>query len=220
MSRRISPEEEPPPSLRQTNAFISRRQELSMSLVLSAPPSPSRRRKEREMEPKRLLHSPARKRNGRKRGGGVSIEQKKKRAPSLSSLSMERFELVRLHRSLIRREMGERILTTEVVRVVVRIDHLSLQSRYGVELLDGGGTQPCEGSEHGPLDLCNLSVLDGVDQSILCGVSMPLQFLCSVFFSERFNFVELYIESLGHLLGDWSVGRGGRALRSGGGGGR
>merc|ERR1719387_1791156 len=97
-----------------------------------------------------------------------------------ASASVERLELVGLDRCLILMEVCQRILCTIVVRVIVGIDGLRLETRNGIELLDRGSTEPRQRPENSTLDLCHLCVLHGVDEGVLRLGRMVLQLLGSV----------------------------------------
>ena len=55
---------------------------------------------------------------------------------------VEGLQLVRLHRGLVLVQVRERVLRPVVVRIVVGVDRLGLQTRDGVELLDRRSTEP------------------------------------------------------------------------------
>merc|ERR1719478_1384851 len=82
------------------------------------------------------------------------------------SNSVERLQLVSLHRSFILVQVCEWVLGTVVMCIIVCIDRLSFEPGNSVELLDGGSTQTSECPEHGTLDLGDLSILDGIDKSV------------------------------------------------------
>merc|ERR1740130_1081355 len=115
-------------------------------------------------------------------------------------LSMEGLELVCLDRGLILVQVGKRILSTIVVRVVVSIDGLSFETSDRIKFFDGGSAQPSECPEHGPLNFCNLGVLHGVDECVLCLCGVVLQLLGGVLFAERRDFVEVHFQIVRHLL--------------------
>jgi len=117
-----------------------------------------------------------------------------------SSSLVEALELVRLDRGLVGVERLERVLATVVVSVIVSIDGLGLEAGDGVELLDGGGTEPGQSTEHGTLDLSDLSVLDGIDEDILGVLGVVLELLGGVLLSERSDLVEVHLQVVGHLL--------------------
>ena len=56
--------------------------------------------------------------------------------------------------------------------IIVGIDGLGLEAGDGIELLDGGGTELGQLTEDDTLDFRDLSVLDGVDQGVLCGLGV------------------------------------------------
>merc|ERR1719263_1985639 len=87
------------------------------------------------------------------------------------------------------------------MRIIVSIDRLSLQTGNRVKLLDGGSTQTSECPEHGSLNLSDLSILNGIDKSVLGLGCMILQLLGSVLLAERSNLVEVHLEVMCHLLG-------------------
>jgi len=55
---------------------------------------------------------------------------------------VEGLQLVGLHRGLVLVQVRERVLRTVVVRIVIGVDRLGLQTRNGVELLDRRSTEP------------------------------------------------------------------------------
>merc|ERR1719473_1441978 len=116
--------------------------------------------------------------------------------------SVERLELVRFDRCLVLMEVCQRIFCTIVVSIVVGINGLCFQTCDGIKLLDGGGTQACQGTEHCAFDLSHLSVFHCVHQGVLRLGSMVLQFLGCVFLTERRNLVEIHLKIVGHLLGE------------------
>merc|ERR550537_1488115 len=79
------------------------------------------------------------------------------------TLSMERFQLVGLHRRFIFVQMCEWVLCAVVMCIVVCVDGLRFKTGYCVELLDGGSAQASERPEHSTLDFCNLGVLHCID---------------------------------------------------------
>ena len=97
---------------------------------------------------------------------------------------MEGLQLVRLHRGFVLVQVRERILRPVVVRIVVGVDRLGLQTRDGVELLDRRGAEPGQGPEHRPLDLRHLRVLHGVHKRVLRLRRVVLQLLGGVLFTE------------------------------------
>merc|ERR1712176_648736 len=101
---------------------------------------------------------------------------------------MERLQLVGFNGCLVFVQVGERVLRTVVVSIVVCIDGLSLQPGDSVELLDGGSSQSGQSSEYCTFDLGDLSILDSIDQCVLCLGGMVLQLFGSVFLSERSDF--------------------------------
>merc|ERR1719247_2591558 len=117
------------------------------------------------------------------------------------STSMERLQLVSLHRCFILVQVCEWVLGTIVMRIIVGIDRLSLQTGNRVKLLDGGSTQTSECPEHGTLDLSDLSILNGIDKSVLGLRCMVLQLLGSVLLAERSNLIEVHLKIMRHLFG-------------------
>merc|ERR1719482_1412643 len=115
--------------------------------------------------------------------------------------SVERLQLVSLHRCFIFVQVCEWVLSTIVMRIIVSIDRLSFEPGNRVKLLDGGGTQTSECPEHGSLDLSDLSILDGIDKSVLGFRCMILQLLGSVLLAERSNLIEVHLKIMRHLLG-------------------
>merc|ERR1719270_2804411 len=97
------------------------------------------------------------------------------------SILMERLQLVRLYRGLILMQMGEWVLGTIMMCVVVCIDRLRLQTSYGIELFDSCCSQASQGAEHRPLDLCDFGILHSVDQCVLRRRSVVLQLLRGIF---------------------------------------
>merc|ERR1719506_2714671 len=77
------------------------------------------------------------------------------------------------------------VLSSIVVVVVVLIDGLSLQTCYGVKLLDLCRPQPCQRAEDASLDLRHLSILDGVDEGVLRPSSVVLELPGCVFLAKR-----------------------------------
>jgi len=127
---------------------------------------------------------------------------------------MKALELVGLDWGLVGVQRLERVLGPVVVSVIVSIDGLGLEPGDGIELFDGGSSEPGEGTEHGTLDLSNLSVLDGVDEDVLGVLGVVLEFLGGVFLTERSDLVEVHFQIVGHLRGQLSLlgeerGRGG-----------
>merc|ERR1719160_2273701 len=99
--------------------------------------------------------------------------------------SVEGLEFVGLHWCLVLVEMREGILSAVMMRVIVCVDGLCFKTGYRIKLFDCCRTQPCESTEHCPLDLCDLCVLHGVHQGVLSFCSMILKLLCCVFLTER-----------------------------------
>jgi len=97
-------------------------------------------------------------------------------------------------------QMCQRILATIVVRIVVRVNRLSLQPGNRVKLLDRRCTQTGQSAEDGAFDFGNLCVLNCVNQSVLSLSSVILEFLCGVFLPERCNLVEIYLQIVRHFL--------------------
>merc|ERR1719399_1362807 len=81
--------------------------------------------------------------------------------------SVEGLKLVGLHRRLILVEVREGVLCPVVVRIVVRVDGLSLKARDRVELLDSRRAEARQRTEHRTLNLCLLSVRLGMNQRVL-----------------------------------------------------
>jgi len=116
------------------------------------------------------------------------------RLPGLAVLEeVEGLQLVRLHRGLVLVQVRERVLRPVVVRIVVGVDRLGLQTRDGVELLDRRGAEPGQGPEHRPLDLRHLRVLHGVHQGVLGLRRVVLELLRSVLLPEGRNLVEVHL---------------------------
>jgi len=70
-------------------------------------------------------------------------EAQRLRFPRLAILQeVEGLQLVGLHRGLVLVQVRERVLRTVVVRIVIGVDRLGLQTRNGVELLDRRSTEP------------------------------------------------------------------------------
>merc|ERR1719235_809436 len=124
------------------------------------------------------------------------------------SFSVERLQLVCLDWGFILVQVRKRILCAVVVRIIVSVNGLCLQSRNGVELLDGGCAQSCESTEDCPLYLGHLRVLDGVDQGVLRFGCVVLQLLGSVLLTKWCDLVEVHLQVMRHLLGQfvlWSL---------------
>merc|ERR1719464_1915196 len=83
------------------------------------------------------------------------------------SILMERLQLVRLDRGLILMQMGEWVLGTVVMCVVVCVDCLRLQTSNRIKLFDGCCTQASQSTEHCPLDLCDFSILHSINECVL-----------------------------------------------------
>merc|ERR1740130_625445 len=115
-------------------------------------------------------------------------------------LSMEGLELVCLDRGLILVQVGKRILSPIVVRVVVSINGLSFKTSNRIKFFDSGGAQPSECPEYRTLNFCNLSVLHCVHKGVLCLCGMVLQLLGGVLFPERGDFVKVHFQIVRHLL--------------------
>ena len=60
-------------------------------------------------------------------------------------------------------QVSQRVLSTVVVSVIIRIDGLRFQTSDGVELLNGRSTQTGQCTEDGTLDFSNFRVFDGID---------------------------------------------------------
>merc|ERR1719230_1517401 len=116
--------------------------------------------------------------------------------------SVERLELVGLHWCLVFVQVGQRVLCTVVVSIVVCIDGLGLQACNSVELLDRGSTQAGQCPEDSTLDLCDLCVLHCIDEGILRLCCMVLEFLGGVLLTERSDLVEVHLEVVSHLGGE------------------
>merc|ERR1719333_1894227 len=82
--------------------------------------------------------------------------------------SVERLEFVRLDGRLVLVQVRKWVLCAVVVRIIVSIDCLRLETRDRVELLDRGCAKAGEGPEHGTFDLGDLGILHGIDQGVLC----------------------------------------------------
>mmetsp|Transcript_1379 Transcript_1379/g.2534 ORF Transcript_1379/g.2534 Transcript_1379/m.2534 type:complete len:280 (+) Transcript_1379:144-983(+) len=115
--------------------------------------------------------------------------------------SMERLQLVRLHRGLILVQVRQGIFGTIVMRIIICINCLRFQSCYSVKFLDGGCAQACERPENCPLDFSDLCVLHGIHQRVLRLRGMILKLLRSIFLAERCDLVEIHLEIVSHLLG-------------------
>merc|ERR1719231_2237545 len=99
----------------------------------------------------------------------------------MTSGLMERLQLIGLHGSLVLVQVRKRILRTIMMRVVIGINGLCLQTRNCIELLDRCCSEASQGTEDRTLDLCNLCVLDSIDDSILRLRRVILQLLGGVF---------------------------------------
>merc|ERR1719375_2870343 len=84
-----------------------------------------------------------------------------------SGTSMERLQLVGLHWCLVLVQMSERVLCPVMTCIVVGVDRLRFEARYGVELLDRRRAQSRERTKDRALDLSDLSILHGVNEGIL-----------------------------------------------------
>merc|ERR1740121_3184491 len=115
---------------------------------------------------------------------------------------VERLQFVCLNWSFVLVQVSQWILSTIVVRIVIRVNCLRLQSCDSVKFLDCCCPQTCQGSEHGALDFCDLSVLDSVYQCVLSFSSVVLQFFRSIFLSKRSNFVEIHLQVVRHFFGE------------------
>mmetsp|Transcript_3560 Transcript_3560/g.9960 ORF Transcript_3560/g.9960 Transcript_3560/m.9960 type:complete len:298 (+) Transcript_3560:18-911(+) len=98
-------------------------------------------------------------------GAGVGTSQAAARGAR--GPSVERGGLVRLRRVLLAGQVARGSLAPVVVVVVVLVDHLGLELRDGVELLELRGAEAGERPEDGALDLGDLRGLDGVDEAVL-----------------------------------------------------
>jgi len=112
---------------------------------------------------------------------------------------VEGLQLVRLHRGLVLVQVRERVLRPVVVRIVVGVDRLGLQTRDGVELLDRRSTEPGQRPEHRPLDLRHLGVLHCVHQGVLGLRRVVLELLRSVLLAEGRDLVEVHLQVVRHL---------------------
>merc|ERR1719263_1639131 len=120
--------------------------------------------------------------------------------------SMEGLQLVSLHRCFVFVQVCEWVLGTIVVCIIVSIDRLSFEPGNGVELLDCGRTETSESPEHGSLNFSDLSILNGIDKSVLGFRCMILQLLGSVLLAERSNLIEVHLKIMRHLLGKFIPG--------------
>merc|ERR1719407_180364 len=109
--------------------------------------------------------------------------------------SMERLQLVSLHRCFVLVQVCEWVLGTVVMCIIISIDRLSLEPGNCVKLLDCGRTQTSECPEHGSLDLSDLSILHSIDKSVLGLRCMILQLLGSILLAERSNLVQDHVSS-------------------------
>merc|ERR1719243_267037 len=114
--------------------------------------------------------------------------------------SVERLQLVSLHRSFIFVQVCERVLGTIVMCIIVSIDGLSFEPGNSVKFLNRGGTQTSECPEHGSLNLSDLSILNGIDKRVLGFRCMILQLLGSVLLAERSNLIEVHLQVMSHLF--------------------
>merc|ERR1719238_1981748 len=114
--------------------------------------------------------------------------------------SMERLQFVGFHWGLILVEVSKWVLCTIVVRVVISIDGLRLQPRYGIELLDSRSTQARERTENRTFDLGDFRVLNSIDEGVLRFGSVILEFLRGVLFPKRCDFVKVHLQIVCHLL--------------------
>merc|ERR1719359_2505893 len=122
---------------------------------------------------------------------------------SQSAISVERLELVGLHWCLVLVQMRERILRPVVVCIIVGIDGLCFQTCDGIKFLNGGGAQTCQRSEHCSFDLGHLRVLHCIHKGVLSLCRMVLQLLCCIFLTKGRDLVEVHLEIVGHLLGQF-----------------
>merc|ERR1719473_1051969 len=120
--------------------------------------------------------------------------------------SVERLELVRFDRCLVLMEVCQRIFCTIVVSIVVGINGLCFQTCDGIKLLDGGGTQACQGTEHCAFDLSHLSVFHCVHQGVLRLGSMVLELLRCVFLTKGCDLVEIHLQVVCHFFGKFILG--------------
>merc|ERR1719171_1221262 len=114
--------------------------------------------------------------------------------------SVEGLELVGLHRRLILVEVREGVFCPVVMRIVVRINGLSLKARNRVEFFDSRCAKARKRAEHCTLDLRHLGVLHGINQRVLRLCSVVLELLRSVLLTEWRNLVEVHLKIVGHLL--------------------
>merc|ERR1719440_1224908 len=114
--------------------------------------------------------------------------------------SVEGLELVGLHWCFVLVQVCKWVLCTVVVRIIVGINCLSLETSYGIKLLDGCGTQTRQGTEHSTLDLCHLCILHCIYQCVLGLRSVVLEFLGCVLFTKRCDLVEVHLQVVSHLL--------------------
>merc|ERR1719215_114501 len=108
---------------------------------------------------------------------------------------VERFELVGLDWCLVFVQVCERVLGTVVVRIVVRINGLSLQTGNSIKFLDGGCAQSCQSAENRTLNFCHLSIFHCINQCVLCLCSVVLQLFRCVLFTKWCNLVEIFSKS-------------------------
>merc|ERR1719160_780516 len=120
---------------------------------------------------------------------------------TFNRFSVEGLELVSLDRRLVLVEMGEWILCTIVVRIVVRIDCLRFKACDCVKLLDRCCAEPGQCTEHSALDLRYLRVFHGINQGVLRLGRVILELFGCVLFSEWSNLIEVHFKIMGHLFG-------------------
>merc|ERR1719336_1208992 len=102
--------------------------------------------------------------------------------------------------------MGEGVLCSVMVRIVVGVDGLRLQPGDGIKLFYGRGSQARQGPEHCTLNFCNFCILNSIHKGVLSLCRMILQLLGSVLLPERGNLVEIHLEIVSHLLREVILG--------------
>merc|ERR1719160_387405 len=120
---------------------------------------------------------------------------------TFNRFSVEGLELVSLDRRLVLVEMGEGILCTIVVRIVVRINCLRFKACDRVKLLDRCCAETGQCTEHSALDLCHLRVFHGVNQGVLRLGCMILELFGRVLLAKWSDLVEVHFKIMGHLFG-------------------
>merc|ERR1719231_929646 len=86
------------------------------------------------------------------------------------------------------------------MRIVVGVNGLGLQTRDGIELLNGSSSETRQGTEDCALDFRNLSILHRIDQGVLSLRSVILQFFRCVLLAEWSDLVEVHFQIMRHLL--------------------